>query len=207
MSDVEVREDGSAVVHRPAPVGMKADEVDVVIAYLASAYMAELSDGTIFTWTDQLAHLDFETAMDAARAIVQSTRRFMPVFGEFRVEYDIAARRRAEAARDTIPALPEQSQSTASTMPTPEQAQANIEELRAVIAGAGTRDRDRAALGRRPSTSEHASREHDPRRCKACLGREDERSGSIHVHTPNADDVPPLVGDPDVPEPPPDYEL
>lgn len=196
------------VVHvgRPDPVSMKLDDAELVVLYLASAYMAELTTLTINTWTDQLVKLDHDAAMEAAQQMVGDTeRRFMPVFSEFKIEYDAVVRRRAEAKRDATLALPEESAHTTPT--TREQARAYIDEMRGTIAA--SRARDRLILGRAtPNTAPAVARkDHDPARCKACQVNDDQRSGRTHVHTPNADDVAPVLDDdPSVPEPPSDVE-
>lgn len=145
---------------------MKLEHAETVIVYLAGAYMTELGVATIRAWTDQLVHLDYDTAMEAARAMIASDRRFMPLFGEFKVEYDIVARRRVQQARDAMPALAEESESSKSDMPSREEAHAYVQDIQAKLAV--NRSRDRAMLGRRSPNVPAATVEHDPATCEAC---------------------------------------
>lgn len=188
---------------------MIEEEADVIVALLVGNWFPvvsekhKVSDATITVWQQKLGALDFASAMNATNMLISNPQqRYFPQWSDFQLAYDAVIRRE----QTEQPALPEEGEATKSTMPSPEQVQANIDELRAVIAGAGTRDRDRAMLGRRPPTTKSADPGHDPRRCKACLVNEDRAQGAVHVPTINENDVA-LLGDPDVPEPPPDYDL
>lgn len=62
---------------------MTEDQVETIVAYLASAYRVELSRGTILVWKDIIESVDYEVARTAAKRVVTSDAQFMPAPGVF----------------------------------------------------------------------------------------------------------------------------
>lgn len=195
---------------------MTRDEADVVVALLSSRW--PMSPESIGAWLDRVEPLDFDLAVEAARVLVGSDRRYAPLADDFVVQYD-AARRRAsqgtspEEPSDTAP-VEQVDEPTSAAIDAGEDAlffasrsdlnRYRVGQLRATVAAA-----DQTNPSAFPRTAPGAAGGgHDARTCKTCLSKADPE-GAFRVPTPNQNDLVAAdvaAGDPAVPEPPSDYD-
>lgn len=117
---------------------MNRDEALGIVRYLADAFRAEVTEGTVLVWLDHLRGVSVEVGQQAAHDLAAASQ-FMPHPSEFVAH----ARRLGRRVHEQQQALPE------STAPRTgrERALAHVAELREIVAGA---------------TIRIASRPHDP---------------------------------------------